>query len=326
MSVLEPFTPAECDLRGMPYMPLYGDRLFGSATWIGATSEGKVAALRLWWRSFAHEVPAASRPDDDTLLADYSGYGVGVKAWLKVKPQAMRGWVKCSDGRLYHKTVAEVALEAWEQRKRNREKQERWRNKNRSVTPSVTVTGGVTEPLCNAGSEGKGEGREGTKESAAPTREDLALAEWQSGASGHGWRSADFMTSTRRFKLMAALEAYGGLEGWKRVLDKASEAGFFLDDNNEWHGWFSLDWLLDGDHIARLLEGAYADRKKPPTPKPRYGKPLVDPQALPSAEPWEQRMQGWHQKRQWIPQAWGPRPGEPGCRAPKHLIGTGGTA
>jgi hypothetical protein len=140
----------------MPYMPLYGDRLFGSATWIGATAEAKVAALRLWWRSFAHEVPSASLPDDDTLLADYAGYGVGVKAWRKVKAQAMRGWVKCSDGRLYHKTVAEVALEAWEQRKRNREKQERWRNKNRSVTPPVTVTETVTEPLRNAGREGKG--------------------------------------------------------------------------------------------------------------------------------------------------------------------------
>jgi hypothetical protein len=158
----DPFTPADCDLRGMPYMPLYGDRLFGSATWIAATAEAKVAALRLWWRSFAHEVPAASLPDDDTLLADYAGYGVGVKAWRKVKAQALRGWVKCSDGRLYHKTVAEVACEAWEQRKRNREKQERWRQKNRPtpqpVTQPVTVTPMVTEPSCNAGSEVKGEG------------------------------------------------------------------------------------------------------------------------------------------------------------------------
>lgn len=154
----QPLVPADCDLRGMPYMPLFGDRLFGSATWIGASADGKVAALRLWWRSFAHEVPASSLPDDDTLLADYAGYGVGVKAWRKVKDQAMRGWVKCSDGRLYHRMVADVALEAWEQRKRNREKQERWRHKNRPVTHPVTPPVTVTQPLCNAGSEVKGEG------------------------------------------------------------------------------------------------------------------------------------------------------------------------
>jgi uncharacterized protein YdaU (DUF1376 family) len=65
------------------------------------------------------------------------------------------------------------------------------------------------------------------------------------------------------------------------------------------------------------------------TPAPKEAKRWdnkPDPQALPPTEPWEQRMQGWHQKRQWVPQVWGPRPGEPGCRAPKHLIGTGGTA
>lgn len=156
MTTESPMTPADCDLRGMPYMPLFGDRLFGSATWIAASAEAKVAALRLWWRSFAHEVPAASLPDDDTLLADYAGYGVAVKAWRKVREQAMRGWVLCTDGRLYHRVVAEVALEAWSQRLRNREKQEKWRSKNRRVTPPVTVTEGVSEPFRNAGSEAKG--------------------------------------------------------------------------------------------------------------------------------------------------------------------------
>ncbi len=180
MTTQSPLTPADCDLRGMPYMPLFGDRLFGSATWIAAIAEAKVAALRLWWRSFAHEVPAASLPDDDALLADYAGYGIGVKAWRKVKVQAMRGWVLCTDGRLYHPVVAEVALEAWEQRKRNRAKQAKWRNKDRSVTPSVTVTEGVTEPFRNAGREGKGREVDNSEAKAsgakAPAR-DVLFAE-----------------------------------------------------------------------------------------------------------------------------------------------------
>lgn len=143
----EPFTPIDCDLRGLQYMPLFGDRLFGSTTWISASTEARCAALRLWWRSYAHEVPAASLPDNEALLAEYAGYGTAIKAFRKVRDQAMAGWVKCSDGRLYHKMVAEIALESWVQRLRNRFRQEKFRAKRRDVT----VTERVTKRLGNRG-------------------------------------------------------------------------------------------------------------------------------------------------------------------------------
>lgn len=116
MTAREPLVSADVDLRGYEFMPLYGDRLKKSQTWITADPAGKVAALELWWHAYAHEVPAGSLPDDDRLLADYAGFGVSVRAWLKVRPQAMRGWVMCSDGRLYHPFVAELVLEAWKGR------------------------------------------------------------------------------------------------------------------------------------------------------------------------------------------------------------------
>ncbi len=130
-----PIVSAEVDLRGMEFMPLKGDILFKSTTWLKGSHEARSAALRLWWHSFAHEVPAASLPDDDQLLAEYAGYGEVVKAWLKIKPQAMRGWVKCDDGRLYHKIVAELALEAWKGRVKNREKVRKWREKKAAENP-----------------------------------------------------------------------------------------------------------------------------------------------------------------------------------------------
>lgn len=104
-----------------------------------------------------------------------------------------------------------------------------------------------------------------SEEPAAPfrAREDRALEAWQCKAQVMGWRQAEFMTSTRRFRLAAILDQFGGLDGWDRALAKASEARFFLDDNDRPQAWFSLDWLLDGDHVARLLEGAYAERRKP---------------------------------------------------------------
>ncbi len=108
-----PLVSADVDLRGYEFMPLYGDRLLGSETWISASPEGKVAAVRLWWRAYAKEIPAASLPDDDKLLAEYAGYGNSRRTWAKLRTQALRGFVKCSDGRLYHEFLAPLAIEAW---------------------------------------------------------------------------------------------------------------------------------------------------------------------------------------------------------------------
>lgn len=145
-----PPTPAEADLRGMPYMPFQGDRAFTSETWIRAQPEGRCAMLQLWWHAFAKEVPAGSLPDDDLLLARYAGYGVAVKSWLKVKAQAMRGWFKCSDGRLYHNVVAEVVNEAWDKRVKHEGKVAKWREKKRgqrTMSPGTSegTNGNVSE-------------------------------------------------------------------------------------------------------------------------------------------------------------------------------------
>lgn len=112
----DPLVPADVDLRGYEFMPLYGDRLLKSETWISGTAEAKVAALRLWWHAFAHETPAGSLPNDDRFLAEYAGYGEQVRAWQKIRPQAMRNWKACSDGRLYHPVVAEIVVDCWNKR------------------------------------------------------------------------------------------------------------------------------------------------------------------------------------------------------------------
>lgn len=331
----DPPVPADVDLRGMDFIPLYGDRLFKSTTWLKSGHEARCAALRLWWHSFAHEVPASSLPDDDYLLAEYAGYGEVVKAWLKIKPQAMRGWKLCSDGRWYHQTVAELALEAWKGRVKNREKVRKWREKQAGGNPGgdgnsgdgVPVTGVGTKPPRNR-REGKGQGEgqlqgEGKEDAAASSppaaaREpgdpsaggdqrpaaqppsdaanpgasgdqpgddleippflrraqppsqaamaehaetEAAFALWRDGATAEGWPEAGLLTSTRRYRLQAILAACGGIDGFAVALDKARGAKFLRDDRGQMHRWFDLDWLLDEQHFARLMEGRY-DRER----------------------------------------------------------------
>jgi hypothetical protein len=96
-------------------MPLDIGRFRQSDLVLDADPEAVVAALLLWGAAW-HEVPAASVPDNDRWLAKAAGYGRAVDAWLAMKADAMRGFIKCSDGRLYNKTLAEKANVAWDGR------------------------------------------------------------------------------------------------------------------------------------------------------------------------------------------------------------------
>ena len=112
---MKPLVPADVDLRGMPFMPLDVCRLRDSQLAISASGDEFSAAVLLWCASW-NQVPAASLPTDEASLAAYAGYGRDVKGWLKVKNGALRGFVLCDDGRLYHPVVTEKALEAWAER------------------------------------------------------------------------------------------------------------------------------------------------------------------------------------------------------------------
>lgn len=108
----EPLTPADCDLRGLPFMPLDVVRLGDSDLVALSTGDEFKAAVMLWCKCWL-QIPAASLPDDDRILAHLSGAG---PRWRKLKEQALRGFIKCADGRLYHPVIAQKAREAWEAR------------------------------------------------------------------------------------------------------------------------------------------------------------------------------------------------------------------
>lgn len=144
IDLADPLTPADCDLRGLPFMPLDVARLLDSDMFALSTGEEFKAAVALWCKSWT-QVPAASLPDDDRILAHLSGAG---SSWRRVKELALRNWIRCADGRLYHPVVAEQALEAWdrrgewrEQRANKNDRQRRWRERQKELSAQLRGMG-----------------------------------------------------------------------------------------------------------------------------------------------------------------------------------------
>ncbi len=113
-----PLVSSDVDLRDFVFMPLDVLRLRDSDLSTVATGEEFKAAVLLWCAAW-HQVPAASIPNDDRWLARHSGAG---PRWSKVKGQALRGFIECADGRLYHEIVAEKALESWAKKQSQRDR------------------------------------------------------------------------------------------------------------------------------------------------------------------------------------------------------------
>lgn len=134
-----PLVPSDVDLSGYGFMPLYGDRLFGSDFNAHCTDEEWRAGVTLWWAAWK-QIPASSLPDDDIALCRLADLGRDVKTWKRLRENALRNFVKCSDGRLYHKVLAEFAIEAWDRRVKERDRKAKWR-RDKDGTETGTETG-----------------------------------------------------------------------------------------------------------------------------------------------------------------------------------------
>ncbi|HQS98088.1 MAG TPA: DUF1376 domain-containing protein [Novosphingobium sp.] len=153
----EPLTPPDCDLRDFAFMPLHVARLLDSDLFALSTGDEFKAAISLWCKAWL-QVPAGSLPDDDRVLAHLSGAG---SKWKRVKAMALRGFIKCSDGRLYHSTVSEKANEAMGRKASFRERsrkgnEKRWGSQKDSNSDPLAIPEGV---LKRPKGQGQGQGQ-----------------------------------------------------------------------------------------------------------------------------------------------------------------------
>jgi hypothetical protein len=151
-----PLVSAEVDLRDFAFLPLDVLRLRDSDLACVEDAEVFRCAVLSWCVSW-HQVPAASLPDEDALLARLLGFGRDVKGWKRVRAAGgMRGWQLCDDGRLYHPVVAELAQRArTEAARRAREEARQRQSQPLSQTKQISVT----EPVTASKGQGQGQGQ-----------------------------------------------------------------------------------------------------------------------------------------------------------------------
>lgn len=322
-----PLTPAACDLRGLPFMPLECARLLDSDLFALTTGDEFKAALALWCRSWT-QVPAASMANDERLLAKATG--LVLADWRAVSEMALKGWTLCDDGRLYHPVVAEKALGAWIERIAHREKSAKGsaarydtfkydpasfaRDRQEALSclavvapaaarelgylpqaennpaPSSQTAAPSTAPSTDLGCEGRGRGNIPLGANETP--------------DGRAWREA-----------VALLTASG------RMTEKAARSlfGKLLRDNK-------LDpHRLLPSITAADLKGTQDPQSYLTAAAKRIGQAGGDakPLAVVSAwddDVWRSALSGYRERGAWDVGSMGPKPEDNGCWVPFHVL------
>lgn len=245
-----PLVSMEIDLRDFPYMPLDVVRLRDSDLAAVSSGDGFRAAVILWCACW-HQVPAASLPEDDRILANLAGFGRAVAEWMKVKEDALRGFIRCDDGRLYHPLIAEKANDAWAAKQRQRARTEAARQaklnlKNQHLcddNQEISVTESVTESGNDLSQAPRDRDRERDRdiEDSSSLRSDGARAEKPK--SNRGSRlPTDWMPDDAGRALAAELLGNSGARSeLAKFRDWAASAagakGVKADWNAAWRNW-----------------------------------------------------------------------------------------
>ncbi len=151
--MIEPLTPANADLQDFAFMPLHVARLRDSDLASEVSPEACWYAVLLWCASW-HQLPAGSLPDNEIVLTKLCGLGRDVRTFRKHRDGAMRGFIKCSDGRLYHPVVAEQVHASWTAKLQQRWRSELARIKKANQRNGTALEGPTYEAFLLAIGEG----------------------------------------------------------------------------------------------------------------------------------------------------------------------------
>lgn len=320
-----PLTPPGLDLSGYSGFLLDTKRLLSSDLWAMSTGDQLKAALALWCRAWS-QVPAASLPNDDRMLAKLAG--VSRAKWRHLKAVALHGFVLCTDGRLYHPVLAKDALRAAAAMVKRVAEGVRGRAKQigQAVQRQLRLP---VEPR-EIGAKSPPDFSRKPLKSLDPPRARGSIPSSTATASGEVAASEPVAAALRgdlpEVDLVLAAVEREVAEAWPDG-ERRRHAG----DRGVVEGW--LDSGMAAGQIAgavRVIARRDAARGRQPPTSLRYyaaamkaapaaSRAAQEPSWRPGCQ-WTPRMDVWRSKGVWLRNYWGPAPGEAGCEVPAALL------
>jgi uncharacterized protein YdaU (DUF1376 family) len=235
----EPLVGPHVDCSDLDSFMLNTERLMASELLALNGNEVLGAALLLWCRAWKQR-PAASLPDDDRVNAAFAR--LSLAKFRQMKEGVMRGFIKCSDGRLYHRVLAQEAIRsyAWkitakQRRERDAERLRKWRSSH-DETSLETHPEARSETRFAADGNGKevklhissfeGPSSEGPKKSSAKGKR--LPPDWK--PSDTDWNEACRLLGRQK----AELELAKFRDYWP---DKPGKDGLKIEWNGTWRNW-----------------------------------------------------------------------------------------
>lgn len=329
----DPLTPPDCDLRDFPRMMIDIPRLRASAFDSTPDDSAWRAALNLWMSSW-HGDPAASLEADDASLCKAAGLGRDLKTWRKIKDTALRGWSLCSDGRFYHATVAEFALEAWLEKLAQRLSSGAGNSKRWGTAfdpePIEADIGTAVALLTALNPASKAIPKSSRRMSrrdpvgipdvipsgSQETETGTGNTKKEGGADAPAPSSPIDPEKKAWADAVELLTTAGGM--------KSGPARSFIGKLKSDHGIEAKDLLpAIGQAIATQTQdpAAYLRKAAEGIGKRRGGgapSPITD--TTDERDLWPRRIKGWNESRTWIESLWGPPPGRHGSRVPASML------
>ena len=277
-----PFIPAEIDLRDREGFLLNVERIAASELVAMSSGAEFKAAFLLWCKAW-QQVPAGSLPDNDRVLAAWSGAG---EAWLELKAMALRGFVLCRDGRLYHRLLCERALDAWQEKQKEARKQAQGQIRLRRFRQREAASGNADEtrfacvsapsetadasPLCPPLSSPipPSEHPPISPQPLLLEAGDMAEAMLRIWAEELPMLPQPRRLDAARRKALGRRlrDSFVTLDAWRRYCQRIRGSPFLTGENAR--GWRAdLDFALKPRTISKTLEGGY-DRTHPVKSKP----------------------------------------------------------
>lgn len=287
----DPLVPPDHDVSMLSDFRLNVDRLLASELVAVGTAEECWAALMLWCRAWK-QVPGGSLPNDERTLAGFSGAG---SRWKRVREVALRGFVLCSDGRLYHRFLCEEVRRAYkshvsnvQRRDADRKRLSEWREKRgkagdetlyetRHETTKETVdeTRFVAEepepepePISSLRSDISDANASARADKAACKRgppsqiSQQMLDIWADEVRGLLGIPTRMPKETAKKAVLRLKDSFGGdLGEWRRYCQRIAASPHLRGENDR--GWqANFGWVLEPKNLVKIENGNYDDHRK----------------------------------------------------------------